>query len=165
MRHLVRNVGLPLALSFLSAAMARADTLTYDFFAAATPYGAVITMLPASPTPTAYAANSFTLSSIPVIVDGDPATVNIDFYLLAAGGGAAGEGVRVEGAQLFTGSTATPTFKLGTFDVGGFQVNISQAVSAIPEPASLFLLGTGAIGVYGAFRRRMNSENDTREAA
>ena len=165
MHRIVRNIGVPLALSILSATVARADTLTYNFLATATPYGAISATLPASPTPTSFTANSFTLASTPVIVDGDPATVNIDFYLSTAGGGAAGQGTRVEGDQLFTGSTSSPTFRLGTFEVGGFQLNISQAISVIPEPASLFLLGTGAVGVYGVFRRRRNSETDTEEAA
>jgi hypothetical protein len=157
MRNLARNVGVLLALPILSAAVVRADTLAYKFLATGTPYGEITATMPASPTPASFTATSFELSSIPVVVDGDPVTENIDFYTSAAGGGAAGAGVHVDGDQLFTGLTSSPTFKLGTFTVGGFDLTISQAASAVPEPASLFLFGTGALIAYGVFKRKLDS--------
>ena len=65
------------------------------------------------------------------------------------------------GAQLFTGTTAQPTFKLGTFALSPssgtdrYTLTISNAVGAVPEPASWALMigGFGLAG--GALRRRV----------
>lgn len=153
MRRLARIVALSLAVPFLCA-MAHAATM-YDFSATGTPYGNITLTLPASPTPASFTSTSFELSSVPLIVDGDPAVENIDFFTLAAGGGAGGAGVRVDGPQLFTGSTSSPTFLTGTFPIGGFTLTISPAASAVPEPSSLFLLGTGLLGACGLLRKRI----------
>ena len=82
------------------------------------------------------------------------------------------------GPQLFTGTVKKPTFKEGTFSLqqiacgGGiaaeavgakqdpctFGLTIDPAVAPAPtpEPGSLALLGTGALGAFGVLRRRMS---------
>jgi hypothetical protein len=42
---------------------------------------------------------------------------------------------------------------------GGSDVGVAGPPSEIPEPASMFLLGTGLIGVVGAVRRKLKTRN------
>lgn len=155
MRKLARTLTLLSALP-LGAVAAHADTLMDNFVATNTPFGTITATLPASPTPTSFTATSFEIPSGPVIVDGDTVMVNVDFFTLAAGGGAQGGGVRIDGPQLFSGPTSSPTFLLGTFPLGGFDLTISQA-AAVPEPSSLALLGTGFLGICAVLRRKLIS--------
>lgn len=155
MRNLARTLALLSVIPAFSAAVAHADTM-YNFTASITPYGPITATLPASPTPSSFTTTSFELLSVPVVVDGDTFSETVDFFTSAAGGGASGGEIRVDGDQLFTGSTSTPTFRLGTFTVGDFSVTISSAPSAVPEPSSLALLATGALGVVGVFRRKLS---------
>lgn len=67
---------------------------------------------------------------------------------------------------LFTGSPNAPVFSTGSFTLvnpffGNGTLNISQAVAAVPEPASwaMMIVGFGAIGLA---RRRRGSRVSTR---
>lgn len=154
MRNLARIVSVSLAIPVMCA-MAHAATMS-DFSATGTPYGDISLTLPTSPTPTSFTADSFSLTSVPLIVDGDSATEDITFYTSSAGGGGGGGGARVTGDQLFSGPTSSPTFLSGNFTVGDFSVMISPASTPVPEPASLLLLGTGILGACGVVRNKLH---------
>jgi hypothetical protein len=159
MHSLARTVAASVAI-LLMCAVAHAATM-YNFNATDTPYGDISLSLPASPTPSSFTADFFELASVPLIVDGDSVTENIDFYTLAAGGGAGGAGVRANGSQLFTGPTSSPTFLIGTFPIKGFNLTISNPnTSPVPEPSSLLLFGTGLLGAYGIFRKKLHLGQD-----
>lgn len=64
------------------------------------------------------------------------------------------------GPELFTGTASAPVFKLGTFKLtsivsGNSTLTISQANSAVPEPATwaLALVGFGTLGTALRLRR------------
>ena len=153
MRHAVRVLVLLVAALVIPAA--RADTLTYDFITSNTPEGIISTSLLASPTPTSFTADSFRIT-VPLIVDGDPLTIPVDFYTAAGGGGAGGQGVHVEGPVLFTGLTSNPTFLTGTFAFEDFTLTITPQVSAVPEPRTLLLFGSGALLCCFFIKRRFS---------
>jgi hypothetical protein len=87
----------------------------------------------------------------------------VTYFTLAAGGGlsiadAAGAlQFSAFGAQLFTGSTARPTFRAGTFtfdhDRSGGVIEAVLRVTPVPEPATWGLMIAG-FGLTGAAARR-----------
>jgi hypothetical protein len=121
-------------------------------------------------TPTITSSNSTSVSfDVPVLdfsyaLDGTPDPVpqpaEITFYTAADGGGFAVDfGPSTEflfgSSQMFTGTTADPTFTVGTFanqnflflDNNNVDSNSAAAQVATPEPSSILFLLCGGIGV------------------
>lgn len=162
MRSLARTVAVSLVIPVLGA-VAHASTLMYDFTATGTRFGNISFSLPASPTPDSFNKRSFELNSVPLLVDGESVMEDIRFFTRPGGGGARGGRVRAEGPQLFTGPTSSPTFLTGNFRIRNFFLNISDpspttdpGSSPVPEPSSLFLFGTGLLGVCGLIKKKMS---------
>jgi hypothetical protein len=114
-------------------------------------------MLDSSPTPSAVYSDFFTLENVLVTFDGSTTLTNLSFFDSLYDGGFSGGALSLGGGQLFTGSLASPTFKLGTFDLSddaffSFKYTLSVTSGAVPEPSAwtMILLGFGAI----AFRMR-----------
>ncbi len=129
--------------------------------------------LPASPTPSVFDLdNFFEIPNITTTAGGETVSGPVHFFVDADGGGASWTNADLSGPQLFTGTTDSPTFSLGSFDLSGTYdlgdgstpisgtLTISQGMpvsTAIPEPGSWLLLGTGAIASLGSVRRRIFS--------
>lgn len=104
--------------------------------------------------PQYFDADSFAYST-DVDLNGVSGVLNLTFYDLAFSGGIQiGPSLGVIGPQLYSGTTADPTFLLGTYALGGYTteesyfLTISDTPPGVPEPATwaMMLLGFGAIG-------------------
>ena len=140
---------------------------------------------PDAPTPSSYDTGiDFALGNVSFVENGTKKTAaDAYFYVKAADGGfelddASGDiidGLNFTGPVLFTGGVKSPNFKLGTFTLQGGGCSVSEeaiadasscnykldiatapVASPTPEPGSLALLGTGALGVFATLRRRLS---------
>ena len=123
-----------------------------------------------------FGSNYFYVFNVPVTADGVTTIENLEFDDPSADGRdliilafdpqdpSAGDSFLLlqQGPQLFTGSSRNPMFSPGSFQLsqvpasgiaytGDFDLTISTVT---PEPSSIALLGTGALGVAGVIRRR-----------
>jgi hypothetical protein len=145
---------------------AHADTID-DFVLTDTPGDTIAFSLPASP-PVFGPSSSFLFETFPVVLSFNPlyfgnATLDgqILFYSALGGGGlnvlishpGGITAVLDHGDLLYSGTTADPTFLTGTFHVGSDILTITPETAPTPEPSTLVLLATGALGVLCLTRR------------
>jgi hypothetical protein len=164
---MMRNTVLRRAPLMLACAMAlqlpgSADAAAY-LFTLSGPNTASF-MLDSSPAPAGSGATYFAVQNVTGTYNGSPLTFGgLTFYTAgaASGGLLASSGgttfLDLEGPQLFTGTTASPTFRLGIFNLddgarGSYILSI--AAPSVPEPGTwaMMLIGFGAMAL--AFRTR-----------
>jgi hypothetical protein len=171
MRTSLKTILAAALLGGLPAVAAHASTMDLFTFSLVGMPGTGTATLPASPTPSSMVNGvSFTINNLATTYDGTPLSGAVTFL---AAGGAEGGGFVFTGPLLFSGTVADPTFNLGTFalhgmpDLGSGPVATTADLSitsmsspgipsaATPEPASLALVGTAALGLAGIVRRRL----------
>lgn len=171
----MRKLLLSLALIAVTLPLAaRADTIDDFLFTGAT--STISFSLPASPTNVEVVPGCCGTDSgfmIPAVVTMDGVTytdAGAQFLTQRVGPGVAlyltnNYNITLMGPMLYSGSSAAPTFNTGTFDLYSFNAPDfnyiltitpeSTPSSAVSEPGSLVLLGTGFIGLLAfAIRRK-----------
>jgi hypothetical protein len=149
MRHTALLAGALCAASLFAASPAAAGVTYFTVTGDAD----VSFSLDDSAAPSSFDADSFSYSG-PVLFNGSPDFFSFTFYDTAFSGGIQIGPLGVLGPQLYSGTTADPTFLLGTYALGGYtqeesyMLTISDTAPGVPEPATwaMMLIGFGAIG-------------------
>jgi hypothetical protein len=162
MRNLLPRLVLLAAISLPIAA--HADTL--DTFNISD--GSITFTLPATP-PVFGPSDPDIFETFPVVLSFDPSFFGnptldgqIVFYSALDGGGLevliahpGGTTSLIDhGDLLYSGTTADPTFLTGAFNIGNDTLTITPQAGPVPEPSTLVLLATGAVGLVTSIKRR-----------
>ena len=125
-RILSRAVAAKFAFAAISLVPSAASAATYLFNLTGNGQTASFS-LNSSPVPTASGTNDFTLGSVSGTYNGSPTLFTILFYDTSLSGGldlnSGGPLLSLAGPQLFTGTTANPTFILGNFVLSTYGSN------------------------------------------
>jgi hypothetical protein len=152
---------------FAGVSSAHADTIVNYQITGPGPTGTfnATFSLPVNPTPNGGSPWGFEFNSLPVDLNGQWTDLTVFFDSSWIGGGVlAIDGFYLFGPQLFSwpSSSSTPTMDVGTFQLYGatgagggvYTVRATDAPYRVPEPASILLLGTSTLILFGIYRRR-----------
>ncbi len=155
-----------LLLGLSVAKTASAESMDYFTVTEAATSTSIQFELPSNPTVGEFSTGSttFEFSNVGVSFDGISTTANIWFgstelYMVTAGG--LQQEFDIESSPImYTGTLSNPTsFNIGTFngvDDSHTGDPVVVTINPVPEPGTLALLGTGALGLAGVVRRRFS---------